>query len=194
MIRNIFIGALALTIIVSGGLSVFEMNSQSAATVLAQYQQDPFSPPPFNDWGDAEDPREGGGSTPGTNSGGGDSGGGREAGSGGGREAGSGGGREAGSGGGNTGNILRNPLTFDTIEEFFAGLLKFIVRVGFIVVTVALIWVGFLFVQAQGRPEKITQAKEALLWTLVGALILLGAEAIAIAIQATITDIQNTAT
>jgi hypothetical protein len=49
-----------------------------------------------------------------------------------------------------------------------------------------LIYVGFLFVTARGEPGKITAARQALLWTVVGALILLGAEAISAGIQATV--------
>jgi len=49
-----------------------------------------------------------------------------------------------------------------------------------------LVYVGYLFVTARGNDTKLTTAKSALLWTVVGALILLGAEAIALAIQATV--------
>ena len=49
-----------------------------------------------------------------------------------------------------------------------------------------LVYVGFLFVTAQGNETKITAAKSGLLWTVVGALILLGAQAIALAIEATV--------
>lgn len=171
MIRNIFIGALALTILTSGALSFVEVKTaQPATTLLAQNVGDPFGPPPPFDPPEGDDNRGG---------------------SGGGNRGGSGEGNDGGSGGGNSGNILRNPLGFDTIEHFFAALLSFIVRLGFIVVTVALIWVGFLFVKAQGRPDDLKTAKEALMWTLVGAVILLGAEAISLLIQATISDIQD---
>ena len=49
-----------------------------------------------------------------------------------------------------------------------------------------LIYVGYLFVVARGVPGEITKAKDALLWTVVGALILLGAQAISLGIQATV--------
>ena len=48
------------------------------------------------------------------------------------------------------------------------------------------VFVGFKFVTARGEPGKITEARSALLWTVVGALILLGAEVIARGIQATV--------
>lgn len=49
-----------------------------------------------------------------------------------------------------------------------------------------LVYVGFKFVTAQGSESEITAAKEMLLWTVVGALVLLGSKAIALGIQATV--------
>lgn len=49
-----------------------------------------------------------------------------------------------------------------------------------------LVYVGYLFVVARGNPGEIEAARKALLWTLIGALILLGAKAIAIGIQQTV--------
>lgn len=89
------------------------------------------------------------------------------------------------------GGRLLNPLTFDSVEEFFVEFIRLLVRVGFIIVTVAIMIVGFMFVTAQGNEEKLRKAREALLWTLVGAVILLGAEAIALVIQTTIENIQS---
>ena len=66
------------------------------------------------------------------------------------------------------------------------AILEFVVRIGAVVVVLMLVYVGFLFVTAQGNETKITAAKSGLLWTVVGALILLGAQAIALAIEATV--------
>lgn len=49
-----------------------------------------------------------------------------------------------------------------------------------------LIYVGFLFVKAQGKEEELRDARRALLWTVIGALILLGSQAIAMGIKATV--------
>ena len=59
-------------------------------------------------------------------------------------------------------------------------------RVGIPLVALAIIYCGFLFVQAQGNSEKIEQAKDALLYTIIGAAILLGSWAIAGIISNTI--------
>ena len=54
------------------------------------------------------------------------------------------------------------------------------------IVVVMLIYTGFLFVTAQGNAEKIGAAKKALMFTLIGAAIVLGAKAFAEIIQAVI--------
>ncbi len=96
-------------------------------------------------------------------------------------------------GGANTGGsggqsiTLINPLGAGTsLPTLLDDILKFVVQIGSIVVILMLVYVGFLFVTARGNEGKITEARRALLWTVVGALILLGAQAIAMGIQATV--------
>lgn len=81
---------------------------------------------------------------------------------------------------------LQNPLKADSLEEFLTDILEFIVRLGTLVVIVMIVVVGFMFVNARGNPEAIKTARQALLWTLVGAVILIGAQIIAEAIKATV--------
>ncbi len=72
------------------------------------------------------------------------------------------------------------------LSDFLNKILAFVIQIGTIVVIFMLVYVGYLFVVAQGEPAKITAARQALLWTVVGALILLGSQAIAYGIQATV--------
>ncbi|OGG48518.1 hypothetical protein A3G63_03125 [Candidatus Kaiserbacteria bacterium RIFCSPLOWO2_12_FULL_52_8] len=83
---------------------------------------------------------------------------------------------------------LINPLgTGTTINSFVLDILEIITDiVGPVVVIFMLVYVGFLFVVARGDPGKLTAARTALLWTLVGALILLGAQVIAVGIYETV--------
>ena len=96
------------------------------------------------------------------------------------------------SSGGNTSNSgssvpLINPLKSGTsLESFLGNILQFVVRIGTIVVILMLIFVGYKFVMAQGVPAKIEEAKKMLLWTIIGALVLLGAQAISMGILATV--------
>ena len=89
------------------------------------------------------------------------------------------------SGGG--GGELLNPLgTGYSLPALLRAILEFVVRIGAVVVVLMLVYVGFLFVTAQGNETKLSAAKSGLLWTVVGALILLGAQAIASGIEATV--------
>lgn len=95
------------------------------------------------------------------------------------------GGSRSGQPSGNT--TLVNPLGGGTsLNALLADVLQFVVRIGSVVVILMLVYVGFLFVVARGNPGEISKARQALLWTVIGALVLLGAEAIAQGIQATV--------
>lgn len=72
------------------------------------------------------------------------------------------------------------------LESFLRNILAFVIKIGSIVVILMLVFTGYKFVAAQGEPGKITEAREMLLWTVVGALILLGSQAIALGIEKTV--------
>jgi hypothetical protein len=88
-------------------------------------------------------------------------------------------------GAGATGGALVNPLAATSITDLIAKILLYVQGIGLTFLTLMLIYVGFLFVNARGNPEKVGAAKTALLWTVVGGLLLLGASAMAQAIAAT---------
>ena len=95
-------------------------------------------------------------------------------------------------GGGNTGTTLINPLSGSgNLNSFLEGIRNFVIRIGTVVVVLMIVFVGFKFVTARGEPGEITKARTMLLWTIVGALILLGAQAIRISITATINAIST---
>lgn len=72
---------------------------------------------------------------------------------------------------------------------FLNKILEFVIKIGTVVVVLMLVYVGFLFVTAQGNETKLTTAKQALLWTIVGALILLGSQAISVGIHETVKEL-----
>ncbi len=55
-----------------------------------------------------------------------------------------------------------------------------------VAVTLWIIWAGFSYILAQGKPAEIQKAHQRLLWALVGAGILLGAAGISLVVQNTI--------
>ncbi|MEK7147023.1 MAG: hypothetical protein AAB772_02075, partial [Patescibacteria group bacterium] len=66
------------------------------------------------------------------------------------------------------------PINETTINGFIKTLLEGVLKIGIPVVALAVIYCGFLFVSARGNSEKLTKAKDALFYTLIGAAILLG--------------------
>ena len=79
-----------------------------------------------------------------------------------------------------------NPISQSTITGFIQTLLEGVLKVGIPVVALAVIYCGFLFVAARGNSEKLTKAKDALLYTLIGAGVLLGSWTIAQLISNTV--------
>ncbi len=92
----------------------------------------------------------------------------------------------------NTGivNPLGNSVT--DLPSFIVKIINFVLMIGIPIVTLAIIYSGFLFVTAQGNSEKLKSAKQTFLYTLVGAALLLGSLAIAEAIKGTIKEIKVT--
>jgi hypothetical protein len=85
-----------------------------------------------------------------------------------------------------TSGKIANPLKVKTINGLIKTLLEGVLKIGIPIVALAIVYCGFLFVAARGKPEALTKAKDALLYTLIGAAILLGSWAIAQLISNTV--------
>lgn len=92
-----------------------------------------------------------------------------------------------------------SPVLADTFPEitgsnnlwsFLQKLLQAVVIIFFPIIVLMVVFTGFLFVTAQGNEQKLSQAKQALVWTFVGALVILGAQALSFAVKATVDDIK----
>ena len=89
---------------------------------------------------------------------------------------------------GQSGSFL-NPLQFTSLDQFLTALLEVIIQIGFPIVVLAIIWTGFLFVKARGDVEGLKEARRAFFWTLIGALLVLGAFVLSELIQSTVNEI-----
>lgn len=77
-----------------------------------------------------------------------------------------------------------------TLMELLTALLNNVVMpVAAVAVVIWIVWAGFTYVTAQGNPKKVEEAHQRLLWSLVGAGILLGAAGISAVVQSTITGV-----
>ena len=85
---------------------------------------------------------------------------------------------------------LRPPLRGITgIEMFLEWLLGIIMIILTPVVVLMIVYTGFSFIAAHGNPEKINDARKMLLWTSVGAGIILGAQVIRTVVFGTVDQI-----
>lgn len=84
-----------------------------------------------------------------------------------------------------------NPFKCPNNDCTIQGLLRAIIDgilipIGSVAAVLAFIWSGFLFVTAQGKPDKLDTAKRALLYTAIGTAVLLGAWTLSKVITGTI--------
>lgn len=89
------------------------------------------------------------------------------------------------------GTTLENPLGYNSIAQFLAAVLDAVVLIAFPFLVLALVYAGFLFVMAQGNESKLSEARRTFIWVLLGALLVLGAKALAAAINATVTELRS---
>jgi len=86
---------------------------------------------------------------------------------------------------------IENPIAVKSITDFISKILDIVVTIGTPIAVLAIIYSGFLFVKAQGKPEEINRAKETFLYTIIGIVILISATAISTLIQNTVEDIKS---
>ncbi len=86
---------------------------------------------------------------------------------------------------------LQNPLgSVDNIPDLIAKILEIIMKISMPIIVIMLIYSGFLYVKAMGKPEEIKKAHQTLLWTVIGAAVILGAWTLAEAISGTINQLK----
>lgn len=90
------------------------------------------------------------------------------------------------------GSGINNPTNITSIEDFVAKALNIVVDIGTPLVAFFLILSGFMFVAARGNEEKLATAKRSLVYTLIGAALVLGCWGIAQAVKGTIEDVTKT--
>lgn len=90
---------------------------------------------------------------------------------------------------------IKNPLKGgeDSLTEVIVTLLNNVVMpIAAVAVVIWIIYAGFTFLTAQGKEAEIRKAKDRLLWSLVGAGILLGAVGISKVVENTVKSLIQT--
>ena len=82
-------------------------------------------------------------------------------------------------------HAFTNPLKAASLQVFLKTILSTVMYILFPFVVLMVMYTGFLFVAAQGNPQKLDEAKRSLLWTVIGGVIVLGAYGLTEMIEAT---------
>lgn len=93
--------------------------------------------------------------------------------------------------GGNPIPKLQNPIKVETLPDFLKLILKAVVTISTPIIVLMIVYSGFLFIKAQGNSEELAKAKKAIMYTIIGAIIILGAAVLSEAIKGTVDDIQT---
>jgi len=90
-----------------------------------------------------------------------------------------------------SGTGLESPLNpaISTIPSFIAYALKVLVQVSLPIISLFIVYSGFLFVFARGNTEKLAKARTNFLYVIIGALLILGAWMIAVLLSGTVTQL-----
>jgi len=90
-------------------------------------------------------------------------------------------GNQAGSGGSGGGGSsqLRNPLQFNSFNEFLVGILNIVIIIAVPIIVFFIILAGFKYVTARGNATQVQDATRALTYAVIGGVLILGAVAIA---------------
>ena len=89
-------------------------------------------------------------------------------------------------------NFLYNPTChagINNIQDFIAAFLKAVVEISLPILTLFIVYAGFKFVFARGKPERISEAKKNFLYVILGAILILGAWVLATLIASTATQV-----
>lgn len=84
---------------------------------------------------------------------------------------------------------LESPVKFPDIASFIAGFMKAVVMISLPILSVAIVYSGFLFVVARGSEEGLSKAKTNFYYVIIGTILILGAWTLATLIGGTVTQL-----
>lgn len=73
---------------------------------------------------------------------------------------------------------IQNPLQAESFTELAKNIATWMIKIGVPVAVIMIIYSALLFMTAAGNEEKITKAKKALMWSLIGLALLLSSRAL----------------
>ena len=90
---------------------------------------------------------------------------------------------------------LKNPSPLDgSLSEMFRTVLEGLMKLAIPLLVLGIIYSAFLLIKAQGKDSELKKAKSAILWVLVGAVIILSASLILNVLQDSVKDFVDKST
>lgn len=87
------------------------------------------------------------------------------------------------------GTTFNSPTRFTNIQQFVAAALQILVWISLPIISVAVVYSGFLFVLARGNKTELERAKRNFLYVIIGTILVLGAATFANLLGATFTQL-----
>jgi hypothetical protein len=84
------------------------------------------------------------------------------------------------------GVCIQNPIKADNIIELFETIIDIVLVFAVPIIVFFIIYAGFMYVTARGNESKISQAHMALLYALIGGVLILGAKVLIAVISGTV--------
>lgn len=84
---------------------------------------------------------------------------------------------------------LQNPLKFPNMQKFIEGVLQSIVMIALPIITIFIVYSGFLFISARGNESKLSNAKNNFTYVIIGTILILSAWVLATLIGGTISQL-----
>lgn len=86
---------------------------------------------------------------------------------------------------------LPNPIQAPTLTALFTALLEIVMIVAMPIVAFFIIYAGFLYVTARGNVQTIEQAHRALLYAVIGGVLVLGGNVLIQIIDSTVSEFKS---
>ena len=85
-------------------------------------------------------------------------------------------------------NAICNPLKATSVTAVLTDVVNIAIPIGAVIAVIMFVYVGFKFIFAQGKPEKINDAWKWFAYVAIGTAILLGAKVIITIMESTLTS------
>ncbi len=86
---------------------------------------------------------------------------------------------------------VQNPLTASTVAGLFQDIIDIIMVFAVPIIVFFIVYAGFLYVTARGNQETIQKAHKALLYAIIGGLLIIGANVLINVVGGTVTAVTN---